>query len=183
MMNALLGFASAAERLQRLDAIRRKNAEQAYDKQTEFRELADKTKKDLEALLRGDEPRKPPEEQTAEFQKLNGGQLKNVAIPLGKNLEETIDMWRSVRSDAYSETPPTTADYQLASEASAKINEAEFQIALHNRAKSIREQMTASGLQAALPHKTDSLSIYKIQGEARTNGYQIEQWPLLNVSV
>lgn len=180
-MNAVMGFASAAEQLQRYDSVRRKNAENAYERQTEFREQAQKTKEDLVALLRGNST--PVESEKTKAEKLDAGQVKNIAIPLGNNLEETIELWRDVRKDAYSESPPTTADYQLASKASAKITQAELQLALHNRAKTIRDQTGASErpnrMQLQYSH---AFSIYEVQNQARMNHYQLDQ-PQLNVSV
>lgn len=193
-MNAVMGFASAAEQLQRYDAVRRRNAENAYERQTEFREQTNKSIEDLEALLRGESE---PAEQTAaqvsnersDFQKLGAGQVKNIAIPLGNNLEESIELWRDVRREAYSVPEPTTADYQLGSKASAKIAEAELQLSLHNRAKAIREQMSAvSGRTEAVPvdlmqrRYENAFSVYNIQSQARNNQYKIE-WPEMNVSV
>lgn len=193
-MNAVMGFASAAEQLQRYDAVRRRNAENAYDKQTEFREQANKSLEDLEALLRGEQKaaEQVPNEK-AEFQKLGAGQVKNIAIPLGNNLEETIDLWRDVRREAYSVPEPTTADYQLGSKASAKIAQAELQLSLHNRAKVLREQMSAvSARTEAVPADVaadrlqrryeNAFSVYDIQSQARINEYQIER-PEMNVSV
>ncbi|ARK22151.1 hypothetical protein [Sporosarcina ureae] len=189
-MNAVMGFASAAEQLQRYDAVRRKNAENAYERQTEFREQAQKTKDDLVALLRGNsQPIEKLEETPNDIQKLGAGQVKNISIPLGNNLDETIELWRDVRKEAYSEVAPTTADYQLASKASAKITQAELQLALHNRAKKIHDQMKAvdknvvtdgpSRMQQQYSH---AFSIYQVQSQAKLNQYQMDQ-PQLNVSV
>ncbi|PIC98056.1 hypothetical protein [Sporosarcina sp. P29] len=189
-MNAVIGFASAAEQLQRYDAVRRKNAENAYERQTEFREQVQKTKGDLAALLRGNtQPIEKSDETQQDFQKLGAGQMKNISIPLGNNLDETIDLWRKVRKEAYSESPPTTADYQLASNASAKITQAELQLALHNRAKTIRDQMGTVDSTAANDRTnrmqqqySHAFSIYPIQNQARMNQYEMDQ-PLMNVSV
>lgn len=189
-MNAVMGFASAAEQLQRYDSVRRKNAENAYERQTEFREQTQKTKEDLVALLRGNSQSiEQPQESKKEAPKLDAGQVKNISIPLGNNLEETMELWRDVRRKAYSEAPPTTADYQLASEASVKISKAELQLALHNRAKTIRDNATSisdkvvidgpSRMQQKYSH---AFSIYQIQNQARMNQYQTEQ-PRMNVSV
>ncbi|WP_342536866.1 hypothetical protein [Sporosarcina sp. FSL K6-3508] len=195
-MNAVMGFASAAEQLQRYDAVRRRNAENAYERQSEFREHTNKTKEDLEVLLRGvQEPVEQASEEKSRFQKLDAGQVKNIAIPLGNNLEETIDLWRDVRREAYSVPEPTTADYQLGSKASAKIAQAELQLALHNRAKTIRDQMSASNaLFTPLEVMTDTgadhiqkrydnaFSAYSLQNQAKINHYQIES-PAMNISV
>ena len=189
-MNAVMGFASAAEQLQRYDSVRRKNAENAYERQTEFREQTQKTKDDLVALLRGNsQPVEQPQDNKKDLSKLDAGQVKNISIPLGNNLEETMDLWRDVRREAYSETSPTTADYQLASEASVKISKGELQLALHNRAKAIRDNVGSvstnpitdgpSRMQQKYSHV---FSIYQIQNQARMNQYEMEQ-PQMNSSV
>ncbi|PIC66827.1 hypothetical protein CSV78_10630 [Sporosarcina sp. P16a] len=189
-MNAVIGFASAAEQLQRYDAVHRKNAGNAYERQADFREQAQKTKDELVALLRGNsQPMGKLEETQKDFQKLGAGQMKNISIPLGNNLDETIDLWRKVRKEAYSESPPTTADYQLASNASAKITQAELQLALHNRAKTIRDQMESvdSTITTDRPNRmqqqySHAFSVYQIQNQARMNQYEMNQ-PQMNVSV
>ena len=56
--------------------------------------------------------------------------MKQVAFPIGKTLEETIDLWRDVRTEAISVPQPTTADHQLAATASSKITQTEAQIGL-----------------------------------------------------
>lgn len=189
-MNAVMGFASAAEQLQRYDSVRRKNAENAYERQTDFREQTQKTKEDLVALLRGNSQSvEQPQDTKKDIPKLDAGQVKNISIPLGNNLEETMDIWRNVRREAYSESPPTTADYQLASEASVKLSKAELQLALHNRAKTIRDQVDAvsnnpitdgpSRMQQKYSH---AFSIYQVQNQARMNQYQMQE-PQMNVSV
>ena len=68
--------------------------------------------------------------------------MKQITLPIGKTLEETIDIWRSVRAEAISEPEPTTTDYQLAATASAKIMRTEAQIMLHNRAQTEIESAT-----------------------------------------
>ncbi|WP_153730306.1 hypothetical protein [Sporosarcina obsidiansis] len=195
-MNAVMGFASAAEQLQRYDAVRRRNAENAYERQTQFRDHTNKTKDDLEALLRGEEePVVKAATEKSDFQKLDAGQVKNIAIPLGNTLEETIALWRDVRKEAYSHAEMTTADYQLGSKASAKIAEAELQLALHNRAKTIRDKMhSASAAPTASSSMTEvamdrmqrwydtAFSAYSIQSQAKGNDYRIE-WPEMSVSV
>ncbi|AXI01053.1 hypothetical protein DV702_15805 [Sporosarcina sp. PTS2304] len=187
-MNAVMGFASAAEQLQRVETIRRRNAESTYGRQTEFLEQSQKTKADLEALLRGEVPHKEAAQPKVDFQKLDAGQVRNIAIPLGNNLEETIDLWKDVRREAYSIAEPTTADYQLGSKASAKITEAELQLALHNRAKAIRELMSSSVSLTPTDgnriqtHYKEAFNAYAVQNEARNNQYQID-FPQMNVSV
>lgn len=188
-MDAVLAFMNSADQMQRYDAIRRRNADQAYGRQKEFQNHTKQAAEQLEALLRGVAE---PMEQTAEVQQLNAGQLKNISIPVGKTLEETIDIWRDVRRQAYSVPEPTTADYQLASKATAKIAETELQLALHNRAKTIRDQLSFTrGTEAAQPIPSllnatthaamervqrwydTAVSAYTVQNEAKQNQYQL----------
>ena len=90
-MNAVMTFATASDQLQRYDAIRRKNAESAYDRNVQYNGQNQKTLVKLEALLmEKDEPQiVQPEHQ--ELQELGAGQMKQVILPIGKTLEETID--------------------------------------------------------------------------------------------
>ena len=77
-MNAIMTFASAADQLQRYDAIRRRNAEQAYHRQAEYNGRNQKMLDDLEALLTG---KKEPDagQESRDFKKLDVGQVKNVS--------------------------------------------------------------------------------------------------------
>lgn len=196
-MNAIMTFASAADQMQRYDAVRRRNAEQAYHRQADYNGRNQKMFDDLEALLTG---KKEPEasSENREFKKLDAGQVKQIALPLGKTLEETIDAWRDVRREAISVQEPTTADHQLAATASAKIMETEARLALQKREQSQLEaetnQAKAEAFKVAsmdLPTDLErevlleqkryakAISAYSIQVEAKRNGF-IAEWPNIN---
>src|SRR5690606_21406928 len=142
-----------------------------------------------EALLTG---KKEPEaaQENREFKKLDAGQVKQIALPLGKTLEETIDAWRDVRREAISVKEPTTADQQLAATASAKIMETEARLALQKREQSQMEAEASrakaeSFKVASMDLPTDlereillaqkrfakAISAYSIQVEAKQNGF------------
>lgn len=195
-MNAIMTFASAADQMQRFDAVRRRNAEQAYHRQADYNGRNQKMLDDLEALLTG---KKEPEVlQDREFKKLDAGQVKQIALPLGKTLEETIDAWRDVRREAISVQEPTTADQQLAATASAKIIETEARLALQkreqsqmeaeaNRAKADVFKVASMDLPTDLEREVrleqkrfaKAISAYSIQVEAKRSGFMAE-WPSYN---
>ncbi|WJY26584.1 MULTISPECIES: hypothetical protein [Sporosarcina] len=120
------------------------------------------------------------------FRKLGAGQLKQVALPLGETLEETIDSWRNVRREALSASDPAEVDHQLAAAASAKIMEAEAQLALEDRLRSAQLAEAAleersEGTVSAEQSVTDVMrelyeqaaSAYAVQTEARARGYEV----------
>lgn len=193
-MNAIMTFASAADQLQRYDAAKRRNAEKAYDRQAEYNGRNQKTLDDLEALLTGkNEPANQSESK--DFKKLDAGQVKQIALPLGQTLEETIDAWRDVRREAISSKDPTTAEQQLAATASAKIMETESRLALQKREQSQREaeatrakaetfKVVSMDLPTDLEREmllerkrfAKAISAYSIQIEAKQRGF-IAEWP------
>ncbi|WP_252501861.1 hypothetical protein [Sporosarcina sp. Marseille-Q4943] len=196
-MNAIMTFATAADQMQRYDAVRRKSAEQAYYRNADYNGRNQKTLNDLEALLIG---KNEPEavQESREFEKLDAGQVKQIALPLGKTLEETIDAWRDVRREAVSVQEPTTADHQLAATASAKIMETEARLALQkreqsqmeaeaNRAKAEAFKVAAMDLPTDVEREVlleqkrfaQAISAYSIQVEAKRNGF-IAEWPSIN---
>ncbi|MCG3087067.1 hypothetical protein [Sporosarcina cyprini] len=184
-MNAIMTFASAADQMQRYDAARRRNAEHAYDRQADYNGRNQKTLADLEALLLGKK-----EAEAQQFVKLGAGQMKQITPPLGKTLEETIDLWREVRREANSVSEPTTADHQLAATASAKIRETEARLAMQKKAKAELTELTNQERSAAImPHPSadhrpfkitadkqfaKAISAYTIQVEAKSRGYGLE---------
>jgi len=194
-MNAVLTQA-VGDQIQRYEAIRRRNAETAYDRNVQYNGRHQKTIEDLEALLVGDkEPASEPDVKP-EIRQLDAGQMKQIALPLGKTLEETVDLWRCVRAEALAAEPePTTADYQLAAAASAKIRQTEAQIAIQDRIRNelehhaAQQEMPATNIPTTeLPSAEErelflmqkryqqAISAYSVQAEARQNGYAIE-WP------
>ncbi|WP_318614931.1 hypothetical protein [Sporosarcina sp. YIM B06819] len=193
-MNAVMTFATASDQLQRYDAIRRKNAESAYDRTVQYNGQNQKILEKLEALLTGKDEPQVVQPGSKELQKLGAGQMEQVVLPIGKTLEETIGLWQDVRTDAVSVPEPTTADHQLVATASAKIAQMETQIALQKLEQS--EFETTMARQAAetgkvksfeLPAGVDretfimqkrfeqAISTYAFQAEARKNGYELNK--------
>ncbi|GEM_PF-5533525 len=122
------------------------------------------------------------------FRKLGAGQLKQVALPLGETLEETIDSWRNVRREALSASEPAEVDHQLAAAASAKIMEAQAQLALEDRLRSAqlaeaaleeRTEGTAPATPAVTGAERDlyeqAAAAYSVQAGAREQGYEVAQ--------
>ncbi|MET3655259.1 hypothetical protein [Sporosarcina psychrophila] len=135
-MNAVMTQAIASNPIQRYDASRRRNAESAYNRNVQYNGQNQKTVENLEALLIGKKEPEIDQSKRHEPRQLGAGQMKQIALPIGTTLEETIASWKDVRAEAISEPEPTTADYNLAATASAKIMRTEAQIILHNRAQS-----------------------------------------------
>lgn len=124
-----LQVAQTVQEWQRFD-LKRRHAERAYEKQAQYN---GKHQQMIKAL------QEEPAVAKTMMPSFEAGQVKQIALPLGKTLEETIQLWKDVRRDAVSQPEPTTADYQLAAKASAKIRQTEAQIALHERTQSIVE--------------------------------------------
>ncbi|WP_342513310.1 hypothetical protein MKY34_00535 [Sporosarcina sp. FSL K6-1522] len=193
-MNAVLTYATANDQLQRYDTIRRRNAESAYNRNVQYNGQNQKMLEKLEALLTGKDEPEVVQAKGQELRELGAGQMKQVALPIGKTLEETIDLWRGVRTEAISVPEPTTADYQLAATASAKIMQTETQIALRKLAQSeaeiavAREQAEAAQVASMdLPSAADrqallmqkryerAISTYSFQVDARLNGFKMDE--------
>ncbi|MFJ7934229.1 hypothetical protein [Sporosarcina sp. NPDC096371] len=191
-MNTVMVSTSAGDHLQRYDAIRRKNAESAYNRSLQYNGRNQELVEKLEALLIGkDEPQLIQPEKRA-LPELNAGQMKKVVLPIGKTLEETIDLWRDVRATAISVPEPTIIDHQLVATASAKIMQVETQIALQKLAQSEfevemanEEIKTGKRVFYEIPPGFDRekfmmqkrfeqmISAYSFQVEAKRNGYEI----------
>ncbi len=193
-MNAVMTYATASDQLQRYDAIRRKNAANAYDRNVQYNGQNQKILEKLEALLMGKDDPQIVQSEHQELQELGAGQMKQVVLPIGKTLEETIDLWRDVRSDAVSVAEPTTADHQLAATASAKIMQTETQIALQKFMQSEfevtmarKEVETGNIVSFELPVGVDreafmmqkrfeqAISTYAFQAEAKQKGYDFDE--------
>ncbi|WP_438314767.1 hypothetical protein [Sporosarcina sp. FA9] len=195
-MSAVLANATVNNQLQRYDAVRRKNADNAYNRTSQYNGQNRKTVEDLKALLTGENEieivqtkRKEksvesnqPEQQS--FQLLNAGLLKQVALPVGNTLEETINIWRGLRSEAISTPEPTIADHQFAAKASAEIMYTEAKIALHNLAKKFKDlntdgnKMSASTYNDArdtsqLERFEKAVSTYSFQTQMKQNGFKM----------
>lgn len=111
------------------ERIQRRNATEAYRRDEKYHKpTSEQFAEKLMADLIGDE--KEP------ISSLEAGQMKQVHLPLGKSLEETIWLWQDVRAEALASPEPTTTDYQLASKASSNIRQAEAQLGLNRQANS-----------------------------------------------
>lgn len=193
-MNAVMTHAVASDQIQRYDASRRRSAESAYDRHIQYNGQNQKTVEDLESLLMGKTEPEIVQPDRQELQELGAGQMKQIALPIGKTLEETIDIWRNVRAEAISEPEPTTADYNLAATASAKIMQTETKIALDKLAKSgiemasVREQTsTAKAATIELPSGLErealimqrryeqAISSYSFQIQMKQKGFEFDR--------
>lgn len=120
------------------ERLRRQNAAEAYRRSDQYHERKeDKIARLLIGELVSD---KEPAVNT-----LGAGQVKQVHLPTGKTLEETIELWQDVRTEALAVPEPTSADYQLASKASSNIRRSQAQLALDQKAS--REVDTAVHLE------------------------------------
>lgn len=137
-MNAILS-AVAQDKLSRYDTVRRKNAEQAYTTQAEMKDSKEALVKRLEALLLGTLTEEEALETVKDQQKLQAGQVKQVPLPLGQTLEETIRTWKDVRAEAEHDFN-SPVDIALHGQASSAIRHAESIIALHNLARNLAKQ-------------------------------------------
>lgn len=156
-MNVLLSQLSGENQFFRNDEIRRRNAENAYDRHQKYNGDLQKKLEQLEKMIIGKndleeiDPKKMNAQQVlpkqSEFQKLEAGQMKQISLPLGKTLEETIRLWREVRVDASLENQPKVANHHLSATASAQIRKVEAQIGLHQQAQS---EIKAATLQDAI---------------------------------
>lgn len=171
-MSALLTAMSRTQS-EHLDTIRRQNAKSAYLAQQENVDSKESLVKRLEALLLGHlTPEEEVETIEAHEKSLHAGQMKPVALPLGQSLEDTIDHWKRVRSEAFEEVPQSSTDASLAAKASAEIRQAESVIALHNRAKRLAS-LRYSGV--ATPFSRPNLAVI----ENKIQQYAVEQYSTL----
>lgn len=168
----------------RNDALRRRNAEIAYNRVEKYNDV---NKKVLEATEKINSNKTAVIEVVAsrqEFEGLGAGQMKQVSLPIGKTLEETIDLWRDVRTEAISVPEPTTADYQLAATASSKIRQAETDLGLHQHARSQIETTKLASVE--LPSTTEremlklqkryehAISSYSVHVQMQKRGFEID---------
>ncbi|MCM3756005.1 hypothetical protein M3197_00760 [Sporosarcina aquimarina] len=171
----------------RYENARKRSAEVAYTRHADYAGGNEAKRNKLAQRLANANVDLQPS-QTKEFKKLGAGQLKQVALPLGETLEETIQSWRHVRSEALSSPNPSEVDHQLAAAASAKIMEAEAQMALEDRLRSaqlaeasredsmvqLQESISAtdSSMSDAMRKLYDQASAaYAIQTSAKQQGY------------
>ena len=202
-MSVILAQLSGQDQFLRNDAVRRRNAEVAYDRHDKYNGEMQKKLEQLEGLITGKKDSEPiiPSKNVVdefvpvsnEFEKLEAGQMKTISLPLGKTLEETIRLWREVRVDAISMPEPTTADHQLAATASSKIRKAEAQIGLHEHAQSeveiaTEQEAVETAKMASVEHTTNiernvlllqkkyeqAISSYSFHVQMKKNGFAIE---------
>lgn len=128
--------AAGQDHFARNDAIRRRNAEMAYNRTEKYNGTIQNALKKLENLITGENELDESKVIQQKPDKLDAGQMKQVSLPIGQTLEETIDLWRDVRSEAISVPEPTTVDHQLAATASSKIRSTEAQLGLEQRIQS-----------------------------------------------
>jgi len=136
-MNAVMTYATTSDQAQRYDTIRRRNAENAYERNVQYNGQNQKMVEELVASLVGKKEPENVQPEREKFKKLDAGQMKQMVFPIGNTLERTIELWRDVRAEAVTKPEPTTADYQLAATATSKIMQTET---LFNLNTSIREK-------------------------------------------
>lgn len=178
------------------ERVRRKNAEEAY------RKIEDYDNRKQEAILHLiNEKLAEPEETTKEANSLGAGQVKQVHLPVGKTLEETIFLWRDVRTEALSQPEPTTADYQLAAKASSNIRRAESQLGLEKQAMTeveakVSEETSADFAQLQMTFPTpieqtlfereqkfkQAVSAYSFQVQMKMNGFKVDTPSFLKIA-
>ncbi len=168
----------------RYENARKRSAEVAYTRHADYAGGNEAKRNELAQRLTNTQA----DAQPNEFKKLNAGLLKQVVLPLGETLEETIQSWRQVRSEALSNPEPSEMDHQLAAVASAKIAETEAQLALEDRLRSAQlaeASRESSLMQPQQPNSETNSSLadamrklydqaaaaYAIQTGAKQHGY------------
>ena len=171
----------------RYENARKRSAEVAYTRHADYAGGNEAKRNELAQRLTNTQTDVQPA-QSNEFKKLGAGQLKQVALPLGETLEETIQSWRQVRSEALSNPEPSEVDHQLVAAASAKIMEAEAQLALEDRLRSAQLAEASRGNSLTQPQQSNSetnstladamrklydqaAAAYAIQTGAKQHGY------------
>lgn len=135
---------------ERKRTLQRKDAGDAYRRQAEYFQPKVPSLEELEDLLLGNKEREPeaPEVSAAirEFQQLenvnnrttNMLEIKGPGTPVqtiaGHTLEKTVELLEKVRSNALADAKPTPQDLRVAASASAKIQQVNGQITLHEEA-------------------------------------------------
>lgn len=165
------------------ERARRRNAQEAY------RKIEDYNSNKQEAILYLiNEKLAEPNKAKKEEQLLGAGQVKQVHLPVGKTLEETIALWGDVRTEALS-----TPDYQLAAKASSNIRRAELQLGLEQQATTEvdtyeSEAISAEFAQLQMQFPTpieqtlferekkykQAISAYAFQVQLKMNGFKID---------
>lgn len=178
------------------ERVRRRNAEEAYRKNEKYDHHTQ------EAILKLiSDQLAEPEQVKEEASSLGAGQMKQIHLPIGKTLEETIALWGNVRSEALATPEPTTADYQLAAKASSNIQRAESQLGLDQQATTavstaIQEESNAAFSRLSMEFPTQieqtlferqqkfqrAVSAYSYQVQLKMSGFKIDTPSFLRVA-
>ncbi len=176
------------------ERIRRQNAEEAYRRNDQYHER----KEDKIAQLLLD---KLLNDKKAKTNALGAGQVKQVHLPIGKSLEETITLWQDVRNEALMVPEPTTTDYQLASKASTNIRRAQAQLGLNRKANTEVDFAVHKEREAAFTRMTEefstpvegtiydqkqkykrAISAYSFQVQMKLNGFKVNTPSFLKIA-
>lgn len=176
------------------EKMRRKNAEEAYRKHDQHHEgKEEKIAKLLtEKLLSSEQLR---------VNELDAGQVKQVHLPIGKSLEETISLWQNVRTKALTGPERTAVDYQLASKASTNIRRTEAQLGLNRQANSEVDAAVHKEREAVFTRLTEEFSTpveerkyeqqqkykravtaYSFQVQMKLNGFKVNTPSFLKIA-
>ncbi|MDW0108569.1 hypothetical protein [Sporosarcina aquimarina] len=169
----------------RYASLKKRSAEAAYTKNAEYAGGNEQKRNEAEQQLTASSELMRAR-KADDFQKLGAGQLKQITLPLGKTLEETISSWQEIRRDALTGFDPAEMDLQLAAAASAKIMETEGQLALEERMRSLESQEESAG-ESNSPNVVNDLFLtetmqkrynhaataYAIQVNAKQQGYEV----------
>ena len=171
-MNAIMTFASAAGQLQRYDAIRRKNAEQAYHRQAEYNGRNQKMLDELEALLTG-KNETDSRQEIRDIKKLDTEQVKQITLPLRNIAEEKIEPWRDgfLETKSGQEMETRFVPREQSQIAAQALNSASMDLLTKLEREMLLEQRRFA----------KAISAYSIHVEAKRNGFFAE-WPNFNKS-
>lgn len=170
------------------ERVRRRNAQEAYRKIEDY----DNDRQEAILHLINEEVTGPKRVRNEELS-LGAGQVKQVHLPVGKTLEETIFLWSDIRTKALSTPKPTTADYQLAAKASSNIRRAESQLGLEQQASrevdtNVSEETSADFAKLQMQFTTpieqtlferekkyeQAISAYAFQVQLKMNGFKVD---------
>ena len=175
-MTTIMAQVSVQDYNLRNDSFRRSNAKTAYNSLEKYSGDNQKERESIENLRSRKNEVNDEKLSNQGFNKLGAGQMKQVTLPIGKTLEETIDLWRGVRAEAISAPQPTTADFQLAATASSKIRQVEVELGLHQQtASKIKTETSTSMDQELLISKKRferAITSYSFQVEMQKNGFK-----------
>lgn len=109
----------------KLAPIRKVQTTNAYEKQEKFHQAAALAKSLPKEIAEKPKP-----------VALNAGQMKKVHLPLGKTLEESLQLWKTLRADTLSIPDLSQPDMHLVAKTTAQIHRTEAQIGLNQKAES-----------------------------------------------